>query len=283
MNYYIIICAHNEESYIAATINAVLLQTMQPKKVLVVNDNSTDKTETIIDEFISGNNHILKVNRSSSTLHMPGAKVVEAFNEALELLDDQYDFIVKLDADIILPENYFEKISKLINSDPRAGILGGFAYEQDTKGVWKLNHPMNKNHVRGAFKSYTKQCFNAIGGLKNSMGWDTVDELLAEYNDFSIITDDSLKIKHLRPLGASYNLQARYLQGEAMYRMRYGYIISFISSLKIAWKRKKTVLFIDTLKGYAKAKKNNLPFLVSQKEGEFIRKLRWQNIFNKLF
>lgn len=283
MNYYIVICAHNEEAYIAATLNAVLSQTMQPKKVLVVNDNSTDKTETIIDEFVSGNNHILKVNRSSSTLHMPGAKVVEAFNAGLELLDDQYDFIVKLDADIILPENYFEKISELINSNPRAGILGGFAYEQDSKGVWKLNHPMNKDHIRGAFKSYTKECFNAIGGLKNSIGWDTVDELLAQYNDFSVITDDSLKIKHLRPLGASYNKKARYLQGEAMYLMRYGYLISFIASLKMALKRKKATLFIDTLKGYTMAKKKSLPFLVSQKEGEFIRKFRWQNILNKLF
>ncbi len=255
MNYYIVICAHNEESYIADTLNAVLTQTMQPKKVLVVNDNSTDKTETIIDEFVSGNNHILKVNRSSSTLHMPGAKVVEAFNEGFELLDDQYDFIVKLDADIILPENYFEKISELINSNPKAGILGGFAYEQDAKGAWKLNHPMNKDHVRGAFKSYTKQCFNAIGGLKNSIGWDTVDELLAQYNDFKVITDNSLKIKHLRPLGASYNKQARYLQGEAMYRMRYGYLISFIASLKIALKRKKTSIIYRYFKRLCQGQK----------------------------
>ncbi len=50
---------------------------------------------------------------------------------------------------------------------------------RDAKGAWKLNHPMNKDHVRGAFKSYTKKCFKAIGGLKNSIGWDTVDEFLA--------------------------------------------------------------------------------------------------------
>lgn len=283
MIYYIVICAHNEELFLAETLKAVLAQTVQPKKILVVNDNSTDNTEAIIDEFISGNEHILKVNRSSSALHMPGAKVVEAFNEGYAQLDDQYDFIVKLDADIILPENYFEKISELINSDSKTGILGGFAYEQDANGAWKLNHPMNKDHVRGAFKSYTKQCFKAIGGLKNSIGWDTVDELLAQYNDFKVITDDSLKIKHLRPLGASYNKRARFLQGEAMYRMRYGYMISFIASLKIAWKRKKRVLFFDTLKGYFQAKKRDLPYLVSEKEGEFIRRLRWRNILNKLF
>ena len=283
MNFYIVICAHNEELFLAETLRAVLAQTIQPKKVLVVNDNSTDNTEAIIDEYASENRHILKINISSSSHHMPGAKVVEAFNEGYEQLDDQYDFIVKLDADIILPENYFEKISELINSDSKAGILGGFAYEQDTNGAWKLNHPMNKDHVRGAFKSYTKQCFKAIGGLKNSIGWDTVDELLAQYNDFKVITDDSLKIKHLRPLGASYNKRARFLQGEAMYRMRYGYLISFIAALKIAWKRKKWVLFFDTLKGFIQAKKRNLPYLVTNKEGEFIRKLRWRNILNKLF
>ncbi|WP_019668170.1 glycosyltransferase [Eudoraea adriatica] len=283
MIYYIVICAHNEELFLAETLRAVLAQTVQPKKILVVNDNSADGTEAIIDEFVSGNEHILKVNRSSSAFHMPGAKVVEAFNEGYAQLDDQYDFIVKLDADIILPENYFEKISELINSDSKAGILGGFAYEQDANGAWKLNHPMNKDHVRGAFKSYTKECFKAIGGLRNSIGWDTVDELLAQYNDFKVITDDSLKIKHLRPLGASYNKRARFLQGEAMYRMRYGYMISFIASLKIAWKRKKRVLFFDTLKGYFQAKKRDLPYLVSEKEGEFIRRLRWRNILNKLF
>lgn len=283
MNYYIVICAHNEELYLADTLRSVLEQTMQPEKILVVNDNSSDKTEAIIDEFISENEHILKVNRSSSNLHMPGAKVVEAFNEGYQLLDDQYDFIVKLDADIILPEDYFEKISELISSDSKAGILGGFAYEQDADGAWKLNHPMNKDHVRGAFKTYTKECFKAIGGLKNAMGWDTVDELLAQYNDLKVITDDSLKIKHLRPLGTSYNKRARFLQGEAMYRMRYGYLISFIASLKIAWKRKKFELFFDTLKGFNQAKKRKLPFLVSEKEGEFIRKLRWRNILKKLF
>ncbi len=115
MNYYIVICAHNEELYLADTLQSVLMQTMQPKKIVVVNDNSSDNTEAIIDKVISENTHVFKVNRSSSTLHMPGAKVVEAFNEGCQLLDDQYDFIVKLDADIILPVNYFEKISQLIN------------------------------------------------------------------------------------------------------------------------------------------------------------------------
>ena len=48
---------------------------------------------------------------------------------------------------------------------------------------WQLNHPMNKDHVRGAFKAYIKNCFKAIGGLKKAMGWDTIDELLPDITD----------------------------------------------------------------------------------------------------
>ncbi len=76
---------------------------------------------------------------------------------------------------------------------------------------------MDKDHVRGAFKAYSKACFKAIGGLKCAMGWDTVDELLAQYHGFKIHTDDTLKVKHLRPTGKAYNKKAKGLQGKAMY------------------------------------------------------------------
>jgi len=49
----------------------------------------------------------------------------------------------------------------------------------------------NKDHLRGALKSYRKECFDAIGGLKSSMGWDTVDELLAQYHGWKICTDQN--------------------------------------------------------------------------------------------
>ncbi|MEO9893214.1 glycosyltransferase family 2 protein, partial [Aurantibacter sp.] len=173
MNYYIIIPAHNEEAFLADTLNSVLRQSLLPKKVIVVNDNSTDGTETILDQFCTKNEVFTKLNTQSSTEHMPGSKVINAFKKGLALIDNDYDFLVKLDADIILPDNYFEKIAYIFQGNPRVGIAGGFVYEKDSNAEWKLNHPMNKNHVRGAFKAYTKNCFSAIGGLKNAMGWDT--------------------------------------------------------------------------------------------------------------
>lgn len=283
MIYYIIIPAHNEEAFIKKTLDSILHQTKKPKQVIIVNDNSTDATASIVDSYVVKHSIFKTVTTTSSTKHMPGSKVVNAFNKGLAVVDNNYDFIVKLDADIILPENYFEKITSTFKSDEKIGIAGGFAYEQDKNGDWKLNHPMNKDHVRGAFKAYRKSCFSKIDGLRSAMGWDTVDELLAQHHNFTIFTDSSLKVKHLRPTGNAYNKQAKLLQGQAMYRMRYGFTISCIASLKMALKQKKTAVFFDNLTGYKNAKKEKLPFLVTPKEGNFIRDLRWKNIKSKLF
>ena len=111
MNYYIVIPAHNEEAFLADTLNSVLRQSLLPKKIVVVNDNSSDETEAVIDKYLNLSNKIEKLNATSSDQHMPGSKVVNAFYKGLQLLDTNYDFIVKLDADIILPDNYFERIA----------------------------------------------------------------------------------------------------------------------------------------------------------------------------
>lgn len=281
MNYYIVIPAHNEETYLADTLNSVLRQGLLPKKVIVVNDNSTDGTEAIIDSFSNLSDSIKKLNATSSDQHMPGSKVINAFHKGLELLDREYDFIVKLDADVILPDNYFERIAYIFKGNPKVGIAGGFIYELSAD-KWELNHPMNKNHVRGAIKAYSKNCFKAIDGLKNAMGWDTLDELLAQYYDFEIYTDDSLHVKHLRPTGEAYDPKAKLLQGKAMYAMRYGFWISCIASLKMAWKQKNRKAFFANMYGYFTAQKEGEQFLVTSQEGRFIRKLRWQGIKQKL-
>ncbi|MEM9143872.1 MAG: glycosyltransferase family 2 protein, partial [Bacteroidota bacterium] len=51
MKYYVIIPAHNEEAFLASTLESVISQTLLPRRVIVVNDNSNDGTEAIIDRF----------------------------------------------------------------------------------------------------------------------------------------------------------------------------------------------------------------------------------------
>lgn len=280
MDFYIVIPAHNEADSIGLTIHSLVNQTLKPKQIVVVNDNSTDNTESIVDSYVKKHSFISLVNNKSSNQHLPGSKIINAFYKGFDTLDDQYDVICKFDADLILPSNYLEVISNHFKKNNRLGMASGFCYiEKDNQ--WVLENLTRKDHIRGALKAYKKDCFLEIGKLKPSMGWDTVDELLAKYYNWDILTDESLHVKHLKPTGISYNKASKYLQGEAMYKMRYGFIITSISALKLAYKKGSSALFKDYIAGYFKAKKEKLPFLVSEEEGHFIRKLRWKGILGK--
>ena len=280
MNIYIIIPAHNEQDYIGKTLESLAMQTLLPKKIIVVNDNSSDNTQSIAEDYASKYPYIKVINSKSSDTHLPGSKIIKAFNKGLDQLDDNYDIICKFDADLIFPVNYIETISNHFKANKKLGMASGFCYIQNGNQLI-LENLTNKDHIRGALKAYRKDCFNEIGRLKPSMGWDTIDELLAKYHGWEILTDESLHVKHLKPTGQSYNKASKYLQGEAMYKMRYGFWITLISALKLAYKKGNFKLFRDYMSGYFKAKSNRLAFLVSKEEGEFIRDLRWKGIKSK--
>jgi glycosyltransferase involved in cell wall biosynthesis len=282
MNLYIIIPAHNEEKFIGLTLQSLLKQTTKPHKIVVVNDNSTDTTESIVNEFIQKDSSISLINSVSTATHLPGSKVIQAFHKGFETLDSNYDVIVKLDADLILPINYFETIISHFKKDQKIGMVGGFAYIEKN-GHWILENLTDKDHIRGAFKAYRKECFIQIGNLKPAMGWDTVDELLCKFYGWKVITDENLKVKHLKPTGANYNKSSRYKQGEAFYTLGYGFLITTIASAKLALMKKKPLLFFDYIKGFWKAKMANKPLLVTNEQAKFIRSYRLQKMKEKLF
>jgi glycosyltransferase involved in cell wall biosynthesis len=281
MKFYIVIPAHNEANLIGLTLESLANQTVLPSKVVVVNDNSVDNTETVVNQFSEKHPWITLANNTSEAIHLPGSKVILAFNKGLKTLDSNYDFIVKADADLIFPENYFETIIKHFQSDPKVGMVGGFAYIEKN-GEWILENLTDKDHIRGAFKAYRKACFEQIGGLKPAMGWDTVDELLCKFYGWQVKTDADLHVKHLKPTGTNYNKASRYKQGEAFYSLGYGFVITAIASLKLALRKGKPLLFIDYLNGFWKAKKAKKPLLVTQEQAKFIRAYRWGKMKGKI-
>ncbi|MDN3724781.1 glycosyltransferase family 2 protein [Aequorivita sp. SDUM287046] len=281
MNIYIVIPAHNEATFIGGMLQSIVKQTLLPKKVVVVNDASTDGTQTIIQQFSENYSFIESVFHNSEELHEPGSKVINAFYKGFETLDNDFDIICKFDADLIFPKNYLEKIAEIFQSDLKIGMAGGFCYIEKNEN-WILENLTNKDHIRGALKAYRKECFAAIGGLRNTMGWDTVDELLAQYHGWKIKTDTSLHVKHLKPTGKVYSKNSKYKQGEAFYKMRYGFWLTLIASAKLAFKKNSFSFFVDTMNGFYKAKSSKLEYIVSEAEGKFIRNLRWKNIRQKL-
>jgi glycosyltransferase involved in cell wall biosynthesis len=281
MTYAVIIPAHNEANYISKTLESLCLQSILPSQVIVVNDNSTDDTLKIVSDFIQKDPWISVINHTSNQQHQPGSKVINAFLFGFNHLTQPYDVIVKLDADLILPENYFQTILEKFESDKTIGMVGGFAYIEKN-GIWILENLTDKEHIRGAFKAYRKDCYQQIGGLKPAMGWDTLDELLAKYHDWKVVTIETLKVKHLKPTGANYAAKSAQKQGEAFYSLGYGFVLTTIASFKLAFLKKKYVYFVHYLIGFLKSALQNKPKLVTKNEAAFIRNYRWKKIKQKL-
>lgn len=281
MHICVIIPAHNEAKYICDCLYSVVHQTQPPEELIVVDDNSTDDIYELVSGFVKDHPWIKVVQRQSSAAHLPGEKVIRAFNFGLEHASEEYDLIGKFDADIILTPNYFEQMRYHFKSNWLLGMCSGLLYVEK-KGKWVYENIAKKDHVRGPVKLYYRQAFELMGGLRLGVGWDTVDTLLCQYHDFEVKTDKSLVVKHLRPTGHGYSIQNYRAKGEALYKMRYGLPLAKLTLFKMAWQSKNPKLYLQGILGYLNSWLSRDERYVTSDEGEFIRSLRWRGIFQSL-
>lgn len=81
MNYYLVIPTYNEERFIALTLQSLVAQTVLPAKIVVVNDGSTDSTESIVQSFCDKYPFITLVNKTSDAIHLQEAKSFKPFKK----------------------------------------------------------------------------------------------------------------------------------------------------------------------------------------------------------
>ena len=294
MKFLLIIPTHNEEKNILFTLKSLQQQTFQDFFCVIVNDGSTDKTKEIVEEFIS--HQLSTVNYQLQNLdfsqHEPGAKVVRTFNKGLESVDlKDFDVICKFDADIIFPSDYLMKLNAIYETNPKAGMVSGLvkikksifenklAFDfKDEKHQWKFENLSSKNHVRGPIKSYRKECFLEMNGLRPVLGWDNIDVMLAKKNGWKILTIKDLWVKHLRPTAFQYKNQKAEKLGEYFYNIGLNLPLTMISSAKSSLKNRSFSEFFTTMKSYLKQKGERK---LSDEEIKFIRNLRWNEMFRK--
>ncbi|MEK7561825.1 MAG: glycosyltransferase family 2 protein [Patescibacteria group bacterium] len=119
----IIIPVYNEEGYISACLDSIAAQTISPVEVIVVDNNSTDRTVEIAQgySFVK----ILYEKRQ----HQVFAQTT-GFNEATG------DILGRIDADSILPPDWVEKIIKAFADDPKLVAVTGGADPYDVPLKW---------------------------------------------------------------------------------------------------------------------------------------------------
>jgi biofilm PGA synthesis N-glycosyltransferase PgaC len=282
-NYVIISPVKDEERYIETTIHAILKQTLRPKKWVIVDDGSQDRTSEILEIYAEQYNwiHIMRINRSA--VRKLGSAEIRAFEAGRELVrDEEFDFIVKLDADLDLPADYFEKILARFREDERLGIASGAVLEKLGRKWHETKLP--KYHAAGASKVVRAQCFSEIGGFPLFPGWDTVDEIKAQSRGWRTCHFGDICFYHLRPEGSAIGyIRTATLHGEVYYVSGGGKMFFGLKVLNYAIFGKPIILgAVMLVYGYFRAWLKGKKRLVTQSEADFYRRQLNERITNRI-
>lgn len=201
--YVLITPARDEAAHLEGTIRSVATQTILPTQWVIVNDGSKDSTGEIIDRAAAQYPWITAVHRGDRGFRQAGGGVVATFNEGYQrLVAADWDLVGKLDADLTFAPDYFERALAEFECDPQLGIGGGAIYHEAANGELVIErNPIF--HVRGATKLYRRECWEALGGLMQAPGWDTIDEVKANMLGWATRSFPELRVTHGRFTGAA--------------------------------------------------------------------------------
>nr|WP_314497542.1 glycosyltransferase family 2 protein [uncultured Chryseobacterium sp.] len=280
MKFLIIIPAHNEQDNLSLTLDSLQKQSFKDFKVVIVNDGSTDRTSEVIKEYTDADSRFETVDLEKSA-HQPGSKVVNAFKNGLKTQNiNNYDIICKFDADIILNENYLSEIEKAFADHPKYGLVGGLLYVEKN-GDWVYEGNSNKNHVRGPMKAYRRECFEAIGGLRETLGWDNIDSILLKHLGWEEVVLQELRVKLVKVKGADYTIKPADYYGRYFYFLGLNRFLTYVAAAKEAMKIKSLPFLFQIVKAYEKCKSQNLELKISKDEQKIIKNQRWKELKKK--
>lgn len=251
--------ARDEAAFLERTIEAMLAQSRRPDLWLIVDDGSTDATPEILARYAAAA-PFLRVLQAPPQASDPGedrltiAAEARAFNAALAEVElTEFTHVGKLDADVELPPEYFERLLGAFAAEPELGLAGGILLEQSRGGEWRPTS-VPSYHVRGALKLYSRECFEAIGGIEERLGWDTIDETYARMHGYATRSLPDLSARHHRPVASrGGTLRGRARHGQCAYILRYGAWWVALRSFKVACSRPYLLSGIAFFYGYLRS------------------------------
>lgn len=171
----VIIPAYNAESFLADAVQSVLAQTIKPSEIIVVNDGSTDNTESIAKRFGNKIRYIRQENGGTAS----------ARNRGLEIAGG--DLIGFLDADDIWLKNKLEIQVCILQKHPEYEVAIGLLSRIP---ISKTDEVMNREITDGEYATsagsslFKREVFHKIGFFDEEMGFCEDVDLFLRILDF---------------------------------------------------------------------------------------------------
>lgn len=219
--YLLVTPAKNEEAFIRDLIESVIRQSLKPVLWVIVDDGSTDRTGEMADNAVAEMDWI-------EVLHLPPGErrrgqhyayvCKQGFDYVTEKVKD-WDFIGLVDADMILEEEYFEKLITKFAQNEKLGIISGEIYSH---GQDKPQIKRSKDEVVGGCRLFRRQCFEDVGGYtvysSGNAGADTISNTRAKIKGWQLTHMPEVRAVHQRPNTAEKGAwESGYFQAHVMY------------------------------------------------------------------
>lgn len=218
--------ARNEAQHLDEVVEGVLAQTRPPDLWLIVDDNSNDGTAEIAARASARAPFIRVVSTPPGYTRETGDRNAaggpdRAFNFGVDQVNGMsYTHVGKLDADIVLPADFVEGILERFADEPRLGIASGAVFEQHGREWRRMRTPLDQPTAPA--RIYSRECFEAIGGMPPQMGADVITAIYAKLRGFTTRTYVELGVKHLRPMATADGIRrGRKRQGAYQYVVHY--------------------------------------------------------------
>jgi len=210
----------NEVANIEKMSESMISQTFRPKKWIIIDDGSNDGSSEIVRSLAEKNDWIEYATNDEEGVRKRGKKLARIFNLGLSMCGNEWSYCSKIDADMVLPSNYFKDIIGKFEEDESLGIGSGVC-EVRTKLGRRLERT-TKGHTRGGLKTYRRACYDEIGGIREVDGWDGIDNSVAQMKGWLTGSFSDIVVDHLRVTGGQHGqIKSQYEAGRFAYSMGY--------------------------------------------------------------
>ncbi|MEF7616698.1 glycosyltransferase family A protein [Aquincola sp. MAHUQ-54] len=277
VQYAVVTPVRDEVRHIGRTIDSMAAQTIRPARWVIVDDGSTDGTSALLDHRCATLPWITVLHRHDRGFRAAGGGVMQAFHAGLALLaDTPWEFLVKLDGDLSFAPGYFEACLEAFRQDATLGIGGGTVHQLEDGALYVDSAGDPPFHVRGATKIYRRACWARISPLIEAPGWDTFDEVQANFRGWTTRTFPDLAVVQLKPTGAAAGRwRDAFKNGRANYVSGYHPAFMLAKCVRRAFRRPMLVQAAGLLSGYCSGYLKQVP---TAPDPDAIRWLRGQQL-----
>jgi biofilm PGA synthesis N-glycosyltransferase PgaC len=229
LSYALVTPARNEAENLRRLAGCLLEQTVEPTAWMVVDDGSTDETAEVARELEGTRDWIRSLSAPSAGGSLidgrRAGRDIVAFNAGIKALPRIPDIVIKLDADVSMAPDYFERLLAEFAADPQLGMASGACYELE-HGIWVQRH-VTRSHVRGATRAYRRACLEDVLPLEERLGWDGIDQVKANLRGWKTKSFTNLGFRHHRSMGERDGLRRAWAsQGDVAHFL--GYRFSYL-------------------------------------------------------